>query len=90
MYGRQLPRHEVKALARETATRLYPELLRAQRLAANGRKKNSVPQDVIDALLVGAVALAQIRLASTTRVPLHDVFSPIQNRRSSARRQRDL
>ncbi|MDD2943420.1 MAG: crossover junction endodeoxyribonuclease RuvC [bacterium] len=65
MSGKQLPRKEVKEQARLVAEKLFPQI--------NSNKKK-LPQDVIDALLIGELAINRIRLAGQTNSPLSAVF----------------
>lgn len=80
MKGKQLPRKEVKIWARNTVERLYAERLPA--LTINGAKKKAkeTPQDIIDALLVGALALSRVKFASDTGSELSAVFAERRKR----------
>lgn len=73
LVGKQLPRAEVKASALRTAEYLYAEPLR--RL---GLLREDVPlkkhQDIVDALLIGRLALSRIYAARDALVPLESMF----------------
>ncbi|MEY4701484.1 MAG: Crossover junction endodeoxyribonuclease RuvC [Pseudomonadota bacterium] len=73
LVGKQIPRGEVKATAVRTAEYLYAEPLR--RL---GLLREDVPlkkhQDIVDALLIGRLALSRIQAAQDAAVPLENMF----------------
>ncbi len=73
LVGKQLPRDEVKASAVRTAEYLYAEPLK--RL---GLLRADVPlkkhQDIVDALLIGRLALSRIQAARDALVPLESMF----------------
>jgi Holliday junction resolvasome RuvABC endonuclease subunit len=73
LVGKQLPRSEVKATALRTAEYLYSESLR--RL---GLLREDVPlkrhQDIVDALLIGRLALSRIHAAREATVSLESMF----------------
>lgn len=66
MRGKQLERKQVKAWAREVALRLYGNLLDGE---------TRISQDVIDALLIGSLAVSRVNLAQRSQTALTDVFS---------------
>lgn len=78
MRGKQLERKQVKAWAREVAVRLYGNVL------------NSAPrvsQDIIDALLIGSLAVSRVQLAARAGTSLSDAFSAYsKNGRAGAAR----
>lgn len=85
MKGKQKPRVEVKAWAREIADRLYPgHVTEGLWKESEGRKKKILPQDIIDALLIGSVALSKLHLALASGTSLESAF----NQRSSGGNQR--
>ncbi len=69
MRGKQLARKEVKAWAKEVAGRLYGETLGM--LAAD-----SFGQDIIDAALLGTVAVTRVQLATKSGISWYEAFSP--------------
>ena len=87
--GKQLARKEVKRWAREVAHRLFGNDL--ERMFDNKSSRNSelhsqrhskprdIPQDVIDALLIGALAVSKIQLAERMNVNLSEVLSSSRN-----------
>lgn len=70
MSGQQLPRKVVKEQARIVAEKLFPQIV-----TSKDKNKAKLPQDVIDALLIGEVALGRIRIAGQTKSPLTAVFT---------------
>ncbi|MCB0324153.1 MAG: hypothetical protein KDD69_11295, partial [Bdellovibrionales bacterium] len=79
MRGKQLSRNEVKQWARETAQKLFGEALAElpiHGMRASGRtaRQKQVPQDVIDALLIGAVAVARVQLSRSINSSLEAMF----------------
>ncbi len=71
--GRQLARVEVKAAAVRTAEFLYAKELRSLGLAELRKH-----QDIVDAILVGRLALLQIEAARNAMAPLESVFGTQQ------------
>ena len=69
--GRQLERKEVKATARNLALHLYGEKLKE---IAGGKNGKVMRQDIIDALLIGTLAVAKINLCERMKVSLFDAF----------------
>lgn len=90
MKGKQKSRVEVKAWAREIADRLYPghitEGLWKEGLSKErqGKKKKDLPQDIVDALLIGSVALSKLHFALASGMSFESAF----NQRSSGGTQR--
>ena len=80
MRGQQIARKDVKLWARATVERLFPNELRE--IPVLGANSGKVPQDVIDAVLIGVVALARIDLGRRAGVDPAEVF---QLRKSSRR-----
>ncbi|MCC6933816.1 MAG: hypothetical protein IT292_11305 [Deltaproteobacteria bacterium] len=70
--GRQLERKEVKQTARNLAQHLYGSKL-TELLAGKDDKK--LRQDVIDALLIGTLAVAKINLCQRMKISLFDAFN---------------
>lgn len=86
MRGRQLARREVKEHARAAAGRLFgPEL---SSLPVSGVSAKRVPQDVIDALLIGAVAVARVQLSLRVGGSICETFEGLADslRRSTSLR----
>lgn len=83
--GKQLSRTIVKESARQVAFQLYgKEFQSVFGMSVKGERKKQVPQDVIDAALIGTLALTKIRLAQSSGMDLVQMFAE----RSSARRSR--
>ena len=64
--GKQMKRAEVKQLARSTAFQVFPEL------AESSQKKLS--QDIVDAILVGMLAVSKVQIHLKTGVSLELLF----------------
>lgn len=80
MRGKQLARKSVKEWARATVERLFPQELKE--IPVLGSNSAQVPQDVIDAVLIGVVAIARVELGRRSGV---DVAEAFQSRGSSRR-----
>ncbi len=61
MRGKQLPRTVVKAWARETAYRLFGEQLEKAPIFGVPEASQELPQDIVDALLIGSLAVSKIQ-----------------------------
>lgn len=72
--GRQLKREQVKAVAVQTVVRLYGPVL-ARIGFADEREALARHQDIVDAILVGTLALSRIQSAHRARIPLEDLFA---------------
>ncbi len=82
MRGKQLPREQVKEWAREVAQRLFGEDIP---VGESGRGRGGkLSQDVVDALLIGALAVSRLGLAIQVGIPLEDAFGSA-NKRSAKR-----
>ena len=70
--GKQLPRAEVKLAARRTVEYLY-----AEELIKLGIQDDSLArhQDIVDAILIGRLALTRVRSAQDGGLPLESVFA---------------
>ena len=86
MRGQQLKRTEVKRWARDTVEKLYGANL--NHLKTSGKLKKKIPQDIIDAILIGTIALSRIQISSQTGLPLTEAFEPKELKRSVAEIQR--
>lgn len=73
--GPQIPRAEVKKSAREVASRLFNKQL-AEMTYFNVRRGRQLPQDIVDALLVGSVASSRIQLGVRQKLQIEEVFLP--------------
>jgi len=73
--GKQLPRNMVKGTAIKTVRQLYGQSLQALGFPIAG-KELSRHQDVVDAILIGAVALSWVRSARNAKVSMELVFRP--------------
>jgi Holliday junction resolvasome RuvABC endonuclease subunit len=81
--GKQLPRQEVKAMALRTAEYLYQPELTKLGFAGEDLKGH---QDIVDALLIGRLALTRVQSAHDGGFPLEAVFQgAVQQRRTSWR-----
>lgn len=79
--GKQLARKEVKTWARSVANRLFGNDLSG----ILDNSSQSPPQDVIDALLIGALAVTKIQLAARMNVCVSEVLSSSRNSSSRSR-----
>jgi len=62
LWGKQIPRNQVKICAKETALRLYGDILRtATEKSPNKKKGKGISQDIIDAVLIGTLAVSRIK-----------------------------
>lgn len=73
--GKQIPRAEVKKLARSTALQVFPGINNA------GEKKLS--QDVVDAILVGMLAVGRVQIHLKTGVDIELLFQSKSSARSN-------
>ena len=64
--------------------RLYGETLITFHESSDRKKK--ISQDIIDAVLIGTVALAKLRIALQTQVDFTQAFLPVEGPRSGGRR----
>jgi hypothetical protein len=70
--GKQLPRAEIKATAVRTVEYLYlPELRRLGLTEERGLGRH---QDIVDAILVGRLALSRVQSALDGRLALEEMF----------------
>lgn len=96
MRGKQLARAEVKTWARQTAERIFGASLDELPLYGARRKGRDLPQDVIDALLIGSVAASRVQLSLTGNIPLDTLFESRRHfqtrggRRMSGWREKDI
>lgn len=91
MRGKQLGRQEVKEWARATALQLYgsglerlPRFGKASRRSAAG--EDNISQDIIDALLIGALCVSRVQLSLRMESSLESFFTPNQKRKSNGGR----
>jgi len=86
MRGRQLARREVKEAARATAAVLFGSGLTELPTRGKWKKnKKGLPQDIIDALLIGAVAVSRVNLASNSGAALEQVFGAPERKLRNSR-----
>ncbi|MCB0358470.1 MAG: hypothetical protein KDD44_02510 [Bdellovibrionales bacterium] len=79
MRGRQLPRAEVKRWARDTVQQLFGRALTALEIIGDtGGTAAALSQDIVDALLIGAVAVSRVQLSLSGSQPLETAFSGYQ------------
>ncbi|MFN8389750.1 MAG: hypothetical protein U0136_05620 [Bdellovibrionota bacterium] len=84
MRGKQLARVTVKDWARRSAMQLYgSQLERILASGGNGQGVRKIPQDIIDAALIGALAVARVQLALKSGASIDDVFAAQGSRRRS-------
>lgn len=76
MRGKQLPRKEVKAWASEAVDKLYGKQLAKLPIYGVRKRAQRLPQDVVDALLIGALAVSRVRMSHSTKVELESMFEP--------------
>lgn len=75
MRGRQISRVEVKDWARRAVERLYGDLpLKLPMVGQAKRRKKELPQDVVDALLIGSLAVSRVQLSNKSKLSLETVF----------------
>ena len=89
MSGKQVSRIIVKESAREVVRRLYRDILPvlAERCLTK-RHIKKIPQDIIDALLLGALAVPRLQFCIKSGVDVHTAFLPrYQFRRTTPRRR---
>jgi Holliday junction resolvasome RuvABC endonuclease subunit len=84
--GKQQKRSEVKDAARQVAERLYGAKL--EEVASEEERKAALSQDIIDAALVGAVALSRIKLSGGSGTDLAAVLSSYGHGNRVGRRKR--
>jgi Holliday junction resolvasome RuvABC endonuclease subunit len=79
MRGTQPPRATVKAAAKEVCSRLYGETLQSSfdravelKLSEGAR---SMPQDIVDAALIGSLALSRVLHCRQTGQDIYEVFA---------------
>ena len=68
--GKQIERKEVKRIARDLANKMFSAYL----------KENKFNQDIIDAILIGALVSSKLKLAKDTKMDLEVMFSPKKKR----------
>ena len=88
LYGKQIPRQEVKFAAVQTALALFAkDLQRLGLISEVDGEDLGQHQDVVDALLVGQFAMTRIEAARDGSLPLEEVFqeSKVGSRNSSWR-----
>jgi Holliday junction resolvasome RuvABC endonuclease subunit len=73
--GRQVPREQVKKSAREVALRLFAKDLKEMPVIG-AKIDKQVPQDIIDALLVGSLACSRIKHGLRSQLTPEEVFLP--------------
>ena len=81
MSGKQLPRTQVKDWARAAAMRLYEKEL-------GDLRPGHIPQDIIDAVLLGSYVMTRIALAAKTGADLEDAIQPRSAGRGYSGRRR--
>ncbi|HMO18382.1 MAG TPA: hypothetical protein PKA63_08625 [Oligoflexia bacterium] len=72
--GRQIPRDEVKRIARTVVNQLFPVCPVKGSIEGQARDFSKISQDAIDAILVGVLARAKVSHALTSGVPLSLMF----------------
>jgi len=78
--GRQLERKEVKRIARDLADKLFSSYF----------KENKSNQDIVDAVLIGALVSSKLKIAKDTKVDLDVMFAPKKRRRSKRWKESDI
>ena len=87
LQGKQLPRAEVKAMALRTVEYLYqPELRQLGLIGASGLTARH--QDIIDAILIGRLALTRIQSAGSGGVSIESMFRNLERQRRGSWRIR--
>ena len=85
--GKQMPRHEVKATARKTVAYLYGEELAKIGLAGNETELER-HQDIVDALLIGRLALIRINSAREASLSIESLFQTNERARNRSWRMK--
>lgn len=88
--GQQLHRSAVKDVARAVAEQLFGSELTAIPLYGQAKQLKRVPQDIIDALLLGTVAMSRLRLAEQSNRSFSEAFLPKNEGQGLARTRRAL
>lgn len=84
LYGKQIPRREVKATAVQTALALFQNHLERLGLIGEGQTQDLIHhQDVVDALLVGRFAITRFEMARNGSLSLEEVFQESRGRSRS-------
>jgi hypothetical protein len=83
LYGKQIPRNEVKAAAVQTACALYGGDLHRIGLCSGDASSLRRHQDIVDAVLVGRFALTKCSAAFDGGFSLEDMF--VETSRKSRR-----
>jgi hypothetical protein len=81
LHGKQLERKEVKAMAQRTVTFLYASELQRLGIQVDELKRH---QDIVDALLLGRVALSRIQSAHDAALPLANIFQGTETQRRTS------
>jgi Holliday junction resolvasome RuvABC endonuclease subunit len=79
--GKQLPRAEVKQAAVRTVEFLYSDQLIDLGIGAEKLERH---QDIVDAILIGRLALTRIQSATNASFPIEDLFAPRQGQKRSS------
>ena len=76
--GKQLTRSEVKQSAREVVEKLFAaEFAKMEFVGSSKPKKNSrLQQDIVDALLIGALAVSRTQFSVRSGIEVEEVFAP--------------
>jgi hypothetical protein len=83
LVGKQLPRVEIKQIAVRVVEALYRRDLNEIGFVSSGAEMKR-HQDIVDAILVGNVALARLRSARATGIEPENVFEAmVQRKRGS-------
>jgi Holliday junction resolvasome RuvABC endonuclease subunit len=84
MQGKQLPRAHIKEAAVTLVASLYRRELTRMKFECSAKmlKRN---QDIVDAILIGSLALAWVSEAGRGGVALEDYFDPRQRQRSAGK-----
>lgn len=80
--GKQLARREVKIVAQETASRIFGQQFTDIVAGSTTGRAKKIPQDIVDALLIGVLALSRIQQASQLNLDSYELFQP--NRTASS------
>ena len=83
--GRQPSREIVKQSARSVVRNLYGDALASIPVYGAREQLKELPQDIVDALLIGVLALGRIKLAEQSQRPLAEAFKPKSSNKTLAR-----
>lgn len=82
--GPQVARVHVKEAAREVVSRLFSKELKEVTFFGCDKKKQ-IPQDIVDALLIGSLACSRVNSSLKQKINVQEMFQPKQKKASQGR-----